>query len=111
MDAKTLKKMTVTDLREEAKKIEGATGLSGMKKDELVSLVAGHLGVDLDAPAHGGEAGSASALDKTGIKRRIRVLKVEKREAIAAQDVAKAKACNRQIHDFKRRLRRMARGA
>ena len=33
MDAKTLTKMTVAQLREEAKQIEGVTGLSGMKKD------------------------------------------------------------------------------
>ena len=109
MDAKTLEKMTVAELRDEAKTIDGATGLSGMKKDELVTLVAGHLGVDPSAPA-GGTAAS-STLDKTEMKRRIRALKVDKREAIGARDGARARACNRQIHDFKRRLRRMARGA
>jgi len=110
MDAKTLEKMTVAELRDEAKTIDGATGLSGMKKDELVTLVAGHLGVDLSAPAGGG-TGASSTLDKTEIKRRIRALKVDKREAVAAQDAPRARTCNRQIHDFKRRLRRMARGA
>ena len=110
MDAKTLTKMTVAQLREEAKQIDGVTGLSGMKKDELVALVAGNLGVDLSAPAGGGSK-ATSGLDKTEIKRRIRALKVDKREAIAARDAPKARACNRQIHDFKRRLRRMARSA
>ncbi len=106
MDAKTLKKMTVAQLREEAKKIPGVTGVSGMKKDQLVELVAKHLGVDLHehkvAPAE---------IGKTEIKRRIRELKERKKEALAAQDRKAARACNRQIHRYKHLLRKMARAA
>ncbi len=106
MDAKTLRKMTVVELREEAKKIPGVTGVSGMKKDQLVELVAKHLGVDLH------EHGVAPAtIDKAEIKRRIRQLKQRKQEALAAADRKAARACNRQIHRYKHLLRKMARAA
>ena len=113
MDRDALNKMTVADLREEAKKIPGAKGLSSMKKDELIDLLLGQTGT---AKAPEGRAGRPSGktavpkpLDKTGVKQRIKTLKDEKREALAQHDHAKARTCNRQIHRYKRVLRKMTR--
>jgi hypothetical protein len=46
-------------------------------------------------------------LDKAEIKKRIRELKAQKLEALAQNDRAKSRLCNRQIHDYKRRLRKI----
>jgi len=113
MDRDALNKMTVADLREEAKKIPKAKGLSSMKKEELIDLLLGQTGA---AKAPEGRAGRPTGkpavskpLDKTGVKQRIKTLKDEKREALAQHDHAKARTCNRQIHRYKRMLRKMTR--
>jgi len=114
MDVEALQKMTVAQLRDEAKKLPDAKGLSGMKKDELVALLAGQSGGG-DAPTAAMGAAKAGGIPtgtpsgKTEIKQRIQVLKKEKKEALAAQDKNRARACNRQIHHFKHVLRKMAR--
>ncbi len=49
-DEKPLDKMTVKDLREIAKDIPGVTGVSGMKKDELLAIVKEAKGVKEEKP-------------------------------------------------------------
>ena len=74
--------------------------------------MAKQLGIDLGAPAKAeapGKGKAPAALGRSEIKRQIRALKEQKREALSAHDRKKAKACNHQIHDYKRLLRRMAR--
>jgi hypothetical protein len=148
MDIDALKKLTVADLKEQAKKIPDVKGLSAMKKDELIELILEHEGAgetapqaakaaettDTDRAAQSSTQSSTQSsktktktktaksarqsapaqqkgpLDKSGIKQLIRALKQEKKDAISQQDHAKASQCNRQIHDFKRRLRKMAGG-
>jgi hypothetical protein len=114
MDVEALQKMTVAQLREEAKKIPDAKGLSGMKKDELVALIAGQSGGGGAAAAAVSTAKSTAMptgtpTGKTEIKQRIQVLKQEKKAALAAEDKDRARVCNRQIHRFKHILRKMAR--
>jgi len=118
MDVEALKKMTVAELREEAKKIPDAKGLSAMKKDELVEFIASHAGDSTPAPAAKAAkpakkdvakaVATTGPLDKAGIKQRISALKAEKQEALSSQDKAKAHSCNRQIHHYKHLLRKMA---
>ncbi len=118
MDTDTLKKMTVAQLREEARKIPGVTGLSGMKKDELVALLEGRSGGGA-AEAAGGAAtkknaksataGSPASLGRPQLKARIRELKIEKQQAVAGGDVLIARRCNREIHRCKHLLRKLAR--
>ena len=108
MDKASLQKKTVAELREHAKKLPDAKGLSGMKKDELVEFILSHGG---DAPASGpAPTGKATApSDKSELKRLIRQLKADKADALSRQDRARAGECNRLIHQYKRMLRRMAR--
>jgi predicted pyridoxine 5'-phosphate oxidase superfamily flavin-nucleotide-binding protein len=108
MDKETLSKMTVSQLREEAKKIPGVKGISSMKKDDLVELLTGTAGTPPSA-APKKPTGPTKPLDRAEIKKRIKALKEEKRTAISNQDRNAARLCNRQIHAFKRQLRRLAR--
>lgn len=106
MDKAPLMKLTVTKLRELAKEIPDAKGLSGMKKDELIALLESH--------GLGGATETATAArpaDKSEIKRRIRELKAQKRDALAQQDRELVKECNRRIHHYKRVLRKLVRAS
>jgi hypothetical protein len=110
MDRETLKKKTVAELKEMAKEIPDVKGLSSMKKDDLVDLLAGSGTGSKPAAAKPSAAGTGAPHDKSELKRRIRALKEEKREATSQQDRARSRECNRQIHRYKRRLRKLAKG-
>jgi len=119
METAALKKMTVAQLRDEARKIPGVTGLSGMKKDELVALVASHQGSDPPATSSVSSGGTkktksphgarTATPDRAQLKQRIRELKAEKQQALTGRDVRKTRECNREIHRCKRTLRKLAR--
>jgi hypothetical protein len=110
MDRETLKKKTVAELREMAREIPDVKGLSSMKKDDLVELIAGSGTGSKREAAKPPAAGTGAPIDKTELKRRIHALKDEKREAISQNDRARSRECNRQIHHYKRRLRKLAKG-
>ena len=113
MDKDSLKKKTVAQLREEAKTIPGVKGLSSMKKDDLIELL---LTQSPEAPSEKkpgkpkkkAPAGAPKVMSKSDLKKRIRELKEEKRQALSKQDKNRIKECNRQIHLCKHKLRRMA---
>ena len=48
---KPLDKMTVVELREVAKEIPDVTGVSGMKKDQLLALIKETQGIEEEKPA------------------------------------------------------------
>ncbi len=113
MDIESLKKQTVAQLREEAKKIPGVKGLSAMKKDELVELLAKELpdAPPDEKPTKAGKKAPRRApkvLSRADLKNRIRELKRQKSEALAQGDKKRILECNRRIHTCKHKLRRMA---
>jgi len=110
MDRETLKKKTVAELKEMAREIPDIKGLSSMKKDDLVDLLAGSGTGSKREAVKPPAAGAGVLLDKSELKRRIHTLKDDKREAISKQDRARSRECNRQIHRYKRRLRKLAKG-
>jgi hypothetical protein len=120
MDRETLKKKTVAELKEMAKEVPDAKGLSAMKKDDLVELLAGadkgskppvaKPPVAKPAAAKPPTGGTGGPLDKAELNRRIHALKEEKREAVSQRDHARSHECNRKIHAYKRRLRKLAKG-
>jgi Rho termination factor, N-terminal domain len=105
MSLDDLKKMTVAELREEAKKLGDVTGLASMKKDELVKLLSG----GASATTGGGKRGKNARLSRAEMKQRIRALKKER--ATAGERMAKSKVeeFNTQLRMYRRKLRRAAR--
>jgi Rho termination factor, N-terminal domain len=104
MDTDDLRKKTVAELREEAKKLGDVKGVSTMKKDELVTLLSG----GVESVASRAKAAERS-MTRGDIKKRIRELKKER--AAAAERAAKSKVeeFNTALRHYRRRLRRAAR--
>lgn len=104
MELKDLQKMTVTKLREEAVKIPGVQGAHGMRKDELVRVL---------AEAHGIPLGRTVAKPSTisEIKLQIRKLRVERDALSGSENEAARRRVRRQIRSLKRQTRRLARAA
>jgi len=102
MDLKTLERMTVPKLREEALKIpDHAAGVRGMMKEELIRLIAAANGIDLSQRARGGGA-------KTELKTQIRGLKTQIAEAIREKRRADTKRLRRRVKHLKSQTRRLA---
>ena len=101
MDAKELLRLNVPKLRGEALKVPGAVGVTGMKKDELIRLLAKAHGIVLEQ--------RTMSAEKIEVKKRIRALKTRRDEALgrnAQQEVARLR---RGIRSLKRRTRALAR--
>ncbi len=110
MNYHDLEQMTVIKLREEAKKIPDVTGLTGMKKDELITLLVGHLGIEIPEKKEkkGKKSGSGMPTTKEGFKQKITELKGERDAARTAGNPKEANVLRRRIHMLKRRLRKLA---
>jgi len=100
MDYHELQKTRVADLREMMTE-HLVTGLTGLKKDELVEQLAAKLGIEKP------HKHVAAGLGKRAIKAEIRDLKVKRQAALEAKEYDELKKYRRQIHRRKRRLRRM----
>ena len=96
-----LKHMTVAQLRDIAKATEheALQGYTQLNKDHL--LVALSKALNLPHEHH-----QVHGIDKQALKTRIKALKKERDEAIAAHDRGRLKGLRRQIHDLNHRIRR-----
>ncbi|HJP90463.1 MAG TPA: hypothetical protein VJ875_00815 [Pyrinomonadaceae bacterium] len=94
-----LRHKTLAELREMAKGIEheAVQGYTQMNKEHLVGALAKALGIQ-----H--EHHTAVGIDKSSIKVRIRQLKAQRADALAAHDRAQLKVVRRTIHRLKRRI-------
>jgi cell division protein FtsX len=105
MDYHELEKMTVIQLREEAKKFPDLKGVTAMKKDELIHVLVEHLGIAVPEKK---KAAVRAPLGKAAIKKRIAALRTAKSAAHLEHDRKKTGVLRRRIHAAKRRLRTMA---
>jgi len=102
MDWNELQKHKVADVRELMKEhMPEITGITQMKKDELVELLAEKLGIERPHKV-------VTGLDKTAIKARLRDLKAKRQAALEAGDKVDLHRRRRQIHRLKRKLRKAA---
>jgi len=110
MDTEALHKMTVAELREEARKLGDVKGIASMKKDELVQLLAGDAS---DAPVTGDSRGKSrskgGAYQLPALKQRVRELKAKRATATSKGQKAKVTEFNSDLRTLRRHLRRVAR--
>jgi hypothetical protein len=102
MDYHELKHKTVAELREIAAGLEGLTGFTQMRKEQVLAAICRHQGIEMH------EHHVATGIDKASIKQGIRALRAKRDEAIAAHDAVALKRVRRRIHRLKRRLHRAA---
>jgi hypothetical protein len=100
MDYHQLRLMTLAQLRETAAGIEGLTGSTQMRKEQLLKAICEHLRI----PMH--DQHEVVGIDKTALKQRIRALKRERDEALGAHDPERLKLVRRRLHRLKRRIHR-----
>lgn len=100
MDFHELRVMTIGQLREVAEGIEGLTGYTQMRKNQLLEHICQHLNIQMH------EHHDVVGVDKRGIKRQIRELKQQRDAALEAHDHQELKRVRRHIHRLKRQIRR-----
>ncbi len=102
-----LEKMTAPKLRELAiATYPGITGVSGMKKEELVeAIIAEEVRLGLRPKEEKTQA--TSAMGSSELKSAIRALKLERKAALEGRDSDKLGAARMQIKRMKRRLRKL----
>jgi hypothetical protein len=88
----------VVELREMAAKA-GIEGVSAMKKEKLVDLLATKL--NIDRHAHG-----PLGINKAAVKKKIREIKAARDTAITSHDHKALKEARRKVHRLKREIRR-----
>jgi hypothetical protein len=98
---KPLDKMTVKELRDVAKDIEGIVGAHGMNKPELLSAIKEARGI-VDTTK------KKSGASTKEIKSKIKTLKVKRDEALSAKDRGMSGRYRRQISRLKKKSRRAA---
>jgi hypothetical protein len=97
-----LNKTRVLDLRELMKEhLPEVTGITQMKKEQLVDLLAEKL--EIERPTK-----KVSGINKAEIKAKIRQLKELRQAALEAHDHVALKRHRRAIHRLKRKMRRAA---
>jgi len=100
VDWHELNKNRVVDLRDLMKEhLPEVTGITQMKKDQLVELLAEKLEI---ASPHKVVEG----INKAAVKAEIRALKLKRDAALESHDHAELKKQRRTIHRLKRKLRR-----
>jgi hypothetical protein len=100
MDFHQLRAMTIGELREVADGIEGLTGYTQMRKQQLLEQICRHLDIQMH------EHHDVVGIDNAGIKKQIRELKNLRDAALEAHDHAELRRVRRHIHRLKRRIRR-----
>ena len=100
MDFHELRLMTIQQLREVAEGVEGLTGYTQMRKQQLLEHICSHLNIAMH------EHHDVVGIDKGAIKRQIRELKQQRDAALEQHDHDQLKRVRRHIHKLKRKMRR-----
>jgi hypothetical protein len=108
-EERPLDKMTVFELREIAKDIPDVTGVTAMKKEQLLSIIKKHRGIEEEKP--GGKKIAKIALSVQELKQKIAVLKADKRSVIEKHDRKKTTVLRRRINRLKKRIRKTEKAA
>ena len=108
---KSLDKMTVKELREVAKEIPGVTGVTAMKKEELLELLKKERGIEEEKPAQKKVKKKVpSVVPVADLKKKISRLREEKEQARQAKDRKKVDVLRLRINRLKKQTRKVAQG-
>jgi hypothetical protein len=102
MEEKDLTKMTVTKLREEAKKYTSIEGVSAMKKEDLIKAIADARGEPIEIKKKKKQDVNIADLKKT-----IKALRKEKAEGRKSKSSKETNRLRRKIKDLKRQSRKI----
>ena len=100
MTAKELLRMNTPKLREEALKIPNIVGVTAMKKEALIRLLAQEHAIPLET--------KTPSAERADIKQHLAALKLRRDEAIARKAYDELHRIRRAIRTLKRRLRAFA---
>jgi hypothetical protein len=104
-EEKPLVKMTVIELRAMAREIPGVTGVTAMKKEELLSRIKEYRGIEDEGPKKK-KSVAVEGLSVKGLKKKIAVLRVHKEAAYKEKDRKKVTMLRRRINRLKKRTRK-----
>ncbi len=104
MDFAELKKKTVAELKEMAGEHAEITGVTSMKKDQLLDALSEKLGIEKTAEKP--KTGKKKPKGKGAIKKQIQQLKAQRAKALEEKDGDALKKVRRQLHRQKVILRR-----
>jgi len=107
MEEKDLTKMTVTKLREEAKKYTSIHGVHVMKKQELIEAIAEARGEPIEIKKKPKKK-KKKVINIAEIKKQIKELKVKRGEAREAKDYPLVDRLRKRIKRLKRQTRKFA---
>ena len=105
-EEKPLDKMTTPELKEIALNIPGATGVTAMKKDQLLALIKEYRGIKDEEPPKKKKADSKERVSAADLKQKIVKLREYKQEAQKDRDRKKANILRRRINRLKKRTRK-----
>jgi len=109
-EEKPLDKMTVKELREIGKEIPDLSGVTAMKKDELLAAIKKARGIEEEAPPAKKKEGKAAKgkVDAKALKGKIIQLKEERAKARQDKNKAQVDVLRRRINRLKKRTRKVA---
>jgi len=105
MKEKDLTKMTVTKLREEAKKYTSIEGVSAMKKEDLIKAIADARGEPIEIKKKKSRK-KKKEVDVAGLKKKIKTLRKEKAEGRKSKSRKETNRLRRKIKELKRQSRK-----
>jgi protein-arginine kinase activator protein McsA len=108
MDYNALAHMTVNKLREEAKQFPDIKGVTGMKKDELVAILAEKHGLKPTEKKPKKVHKPKTPLSKGQMKKKITELREQRESARSSNDRKKAAILRKRIHSLKRQMKAVA---
>ena len=108
---KPLEKMTVKELKEVALEIPGVTGVTSMKKEELLDIINKDRGIEDEKPAQKKkEKPTKPTSSVKDLKKKIVQFGLDKQKAREAKDRKKVDILRRRINRLKKQTRKVAQG-
>ena len=108
-EEKPLDRMTTPELKDLAMEIPGVTGVTAMKKEQLLDLIKEYRGIKDEEPVKKRKADVKTGMSIQEMKQKVVQLKESKELARGAKDRKKVNVLRRRINRLKKRTRKIVR--